>query len=152
MMLYLAHHGDAVGPKVDSMQPLSEHGRLHVDKIALEAAALGVTPSVIWHSGKVRARQTAEAFWHHCNPLAELLVARGLQPGDPPEWIRDALTGEDRDVMAVGHFPHLPRLLRLLVFNDADAAGADFPPHGLVAVERRRQGWVERWRIGQTAR
>ena len=150
MMLYLVHHGDAVGPKVDSMQPLSERGRLDVDKVAQAAAARGAKPSVIWHSGKVRARQTAEAFWHGCNPQADLSVTPGLQPMDPPHWVRDALMGEDRDVMAVGHFPHLPLLLRLLLHNDPDASGVDFPLHGLVALEREGQGWVERWRIGGT--
>jgi phosphohistidine phosphatase len=151
MMLYLVHHGDAVGQKVDSMRPLSEHGRLRVDKIAQQAATRGVKPSLIWHSGKLRARQTAEAFWHCCNPLAEMSVARGLQPTDPPEWICDALVGEDRDVMAVGHFPHLPGLLRLLLHNDADAAGVEFPLHGLVAVEWEGGRWMERWRIGEMA-
>jgi phosphohistidine phosphatase len=149
--MYLVHHGDAVGPKVDSMQPLSEAGRLRVDRMAVEAAARGVKPAVIWHSGKVRARQTAEAFWHTCNPLADVSVTPGLQPGDPPQWIRDALIGEKRDVMVVGHFPHLSRLLGLLLLNGIDAGGVDFPLHGLVAVERANRGWVERWRIGETA-
>lgn len=151
MMLYLVHHGEAVGPKVDPAQPLSERGRLHADRLALDAAARGVKPSVIWHSGKTRARQTAEPFWHICNPLAELSEARGLQPADPPEWIRDAVTGETRDVMVVGHFPHLPGLLRLLVRGDADAAAVDFPLHGLVAVEWDGRGWVERYRISEPA-
>jgi phosphohistidine phosphatase len=150
MMLYLVHHGDAVGPKVDSMQPLSERGRLDVDKVAQAAAARGAKPLVIWHSGKARARQTAEAFWHGCNPQADLSVMPGLQPMDPPDRVRDALIGEDRDVMVVGHFPHLGLLLRLLVHNDPDASGVDFPLHGLVALEREGQGWVERWRIGGT--
>ena len=52
----------------------------------------GLKPDVIWHSGKLRARQTAEALWRHCNPLAEFSAARALQPDDPPEWIRDVVT------------------------------------------------------------
>ena len=150
MRLYLVHHGDAVGPKVDPARPLSERGLLEVDAIALQAAQRGVRPAFIWHSGKLRAQQTAEAFLHLCSPSAGISAARGLQPADPPEWIRDSLAGEERDVMVVGHFPHLPGLLRLLLFNDADAAGAGFPLHGLVALERAGERWVERWRIGGT--
>ena len=44
----------------------------------------GVKPDAIWHSGKLRARQTAEPLWRACNPLAEFAAARGLQPEDPP--------------------------------------------------------------------
>ena len=148
-MLYLVHHGDAVGPDVDPMRPLSDRGRLHVERIAQEAAARGVKPQVIWHSGKLRARQTAEAFWKYCNALAEFSAARGLQPDDPPEWMRDVLTGESRDVMLAGHFPHLPRLRLLLVSGASGSAALDFPLHGLVALEHQDERCVERWRIGE---
>src|ERR671911_2631919 len=107
-MLYLVHHADAVGPDVDPQRPLSVSGRAHAERLAAEARARGVKPVAVWHSGKLRARQTAEAMWRACNPLAEFSAIRGLQPTDPPEWIRDRLLEEDRDVMVVGHLPHLP--------------------------------------------
>src|SRR5919202_3772461 len=111
MLLYLAHHGDAVGPEVDPQRPLSAAGRAHVERLAADAAARGVRPSVVWHSGKLRAKQTAEAYWNACNPFAEFSATRDLQPDDPPQWFRDRLRGESRDVLVAGHFPHLPRLL-----------------------------------------
>ena len=49
--------------------------------------------------------------------------------------------------MVVGHMPHLPRLLRLLVGGGSEAGAPDFPAHGLVCVERQGEGWVERWRL-----
>src|SRR5213593_2356596 len=104
MILYLVHHGDAVGPDVDARRPLSAVGRADVDRLAAKAAALGAKPAVVWHSGKLRAKQTAEAFWRACNPLAEFSAARDLQPDDPPEWIRDRLKGETRDILIAGHF------------------------------------------------
>src|ERR1700730_15653547 len=115
MILYLVHHGDAVGPDIDPRRPLSEAGRHEVEKLAAEAAARGARPQVVWHSGKLRAKQTAEAFWRACNALAEFKAARDLQPDDPPQWIRDRLIGETRDVLIAGHYPHLPGLNTLLV-------------------------------------
>ena len=106
------------------------------------AAARGVRPDVIWHSGKLRARQTADAFRAACNPLAELSAIRGLQPTDPPEWIRDRLIGDDREIMLVGHFPSLPRILHSLVTGTSEGDAADFPLHGVVAVEWRDERWV----------
>jgi phosphohistidine phosphatase len=146
--LYLVHHGDAVGPEVDPQRPLSAVGRASVDFLAGKAAERGVRPAVIWHSGKLRSKQTAEAFWRACNPFAEFSATRDLQPGDPPGWLRDRLIGETRDILLVGHFPHLPRLLALLL-GQPEATAPEFPSHGLVALvpDAGGQTWAEDWRI-----
>ncbi len=148
MVVYLVHHGDAVAPDVDPQRPLSERGRADVQRMALEAARFGARPAAIWHSGKLRARQTAEAFRRECNPLADFVAVRGLQPEDPPDWIRDRLLAESGDIMIVGHMPHLPRLLRLLK-DPAGQGGPDgaFPPHGVVALQKDERGWTEQWRV-----
>jgi phosphohistidine phosphatase len=141
--LFLVHHGDAVGPDVDPQRPLSMRGRQHVERLAADVAARGVKPAVIWHSGKLRAKQTAEAFWRACNPFAEFSATRDLQPDDSPDWIRDRLRGESRDIMIAGHYPHLPGLLALLV-----GGRPSFPQHGVVALVSEDEGatWTEEWR------
>ena len=146
MKLYLVHHGDAVPPDVDPQRPLSAEGRVGVEQVAGAAAQRAVKPAVVWHSGKLRARQTAEAFWRACSSLAEFSAARGLQPTDPPEWMADELMGETRDIMLVGHMPNIERLLRLLIEGSAEGTAA-FPAHGIVALEAVETRWVERWRI-----
>jgi phosphohistidine phosphatase SixA len=67
-----------------------------------------------------------------------------VQPDDPPEWIRDRLRAESRDVAIAGHFPYLPRLIALLL-----GGVEDFPPHGMVALATDDEGttWRELWRI-----
>jgi phosphohistidine phosphatase len=148
-MILLVHHAAALDGAVDAQRPLSLEGRAHATRLAMDAASRGVRPDVIWHSGKVRARQTAEAFRSVCNPSAEFAAIRGLQPTDPPEWIRDRLTGEERDTMLVGHFPSLPRILHTLVTGSFDDASADFPQHGAVALEKDGELWVVRWEISR---
>jgi phosphohistidine phosphatase len=147
MRLYLVHHGEAVGPEVDARRPLSPFGRSAVERLAADAALKGAKPAVVWHSGKLRAKQTAEAFWRSCNALAEFSAARNLQPDDQPQWMADELRGETRDILIAGHFPHLPRLLALLLKED-DAA-VNFPPHGVVALVTEDDGvtWKEMWRL-----
>lgn len=142
-MLYLVHHADAVDAAIDPQRPLSDRGREHADRLAGKARARGVRPAVIHHSGKLRARQTAEPFWRLCNPLAEFSAARSLQPNDPPEWIRDLVSHDPRDQMLVGHMPHLARLLELLLGGGAEP----FPLHGVVALELTGEGWREQWRL-----
>jgi phosphohistidine phosphatase len=148
VILYLVHHGDAVSSAVDPRRPLSPHGRAAVAVLATEAARQGARPSVVWHSGKLRAKQTAEELWRACNALAELSASRDLQPDDPPAWIRDRLLGEKRDILIAGHFPHLPRLLALLL-GEADRSSAEFPSHGMVALFSDDDGttWREIWRL-----
>jgi len=139
----LVHHGEAVGPEVDPRRPLSPWGREAVERLAAEAAGRGVKPAVIWHSGKLRAKETAEAFWRACNPFAEFSATRDLQPEDPPEWMRDRLRGESRDVLIAGHYPHLPRLLNLL-----SSTAVTFPQHGVVVLDSPDDGetFSEAWR------
>jgi phosphohistidine phosphatase len=151
--LFLVHHGEAVGPEIDARRPLSSAGREAVERLAAETAARGARPAVVWHSGKLRAKETAEAFWRACNALADVSASRDLQPDDPPAWIRDRLRAEPRDLLIAGHFPHLPRLLALLVGGREDGAHArppaSFPLHGVVALQTADDGetWTELWRI-----
>jgi len=148
-LLLLAHHGDAVGPGVDPMRPLSSVGRAATERVATAAAARGAKPDVIWHSGKLRARQTAEFYWKACNPFAPMTAERGLLPDDPPNWMRDRLIGETRSVLIVSHMPFLPRLLTLLAGHAIEAPPAHdvFPLNGCVALDVDGDAWRELWRI-----
>jgi phosphohistidine phosphatase len=145
-MICLVHHGEAVGSEIDAMRPLSDAGRAAVTRLADEARLRGLKPDVVWHSGKLRARQTAEAFWRACNPLAGFTAVRGLQPDDPPVWLRDQLHGETRSILLAGHMPHLPALLQLLRGDGRDTP-ADFPQHGCVVLEPEGERWKEVWRL-----
>jgi phosphohistidine phosphatase len=142
VQVVLVHHADAVGPDVDPQRPLSSRGLAQAGALADAARAFGVRPDAIWHSGKLRARQTAEFFLRACNPMAEFRMVRGLLPDDPPEWMRDELAHETRAVLLAGHMPHISRLLAMLA---PDAAS--FPAHGAVVLERGEDAeWKEVWR------
>ncbi|MGE0450730.1 MAG: histidine phosphatase family protein [Vicinamibacterales bacterium] len=145
--LYLVHHGEALDAIVDSRRPLSPRGRVATERLAQEAAERGVQPAAVWHSGKRRAKETAEIYWRACNALADLAAVRDLQPGDPAGAMRDRIAGEPRDIMIVGHYPHLPALWALLVGDEATTLPA-FPPHGIVALASYDDGvsWRESWR------
>lgn len=129
------------------MRPLSDRGRVEVDMLAQKAAARGTKPDIIWHSGKLRARQTAEAYWKHCNALASFSSTRGLQPTDPVNWIVDSIAGESKHILLAGHFPHFPRLLGCLTSGNPQAHPVDFPLNGIVALEEVDGKWIERWRM-----
>lgn len=141
MLLILVHHADAVTGVVDATRPLSELGHQQAASVSSRVATRGVKPVAVWHSGKLRARETAEIYWHAVNPGAIFTAQRGLQPDDDPENLADVLGAEPEDLMLVSHYPLLPGLLREL--TGADGA---FPQHGAVALERVDGKWIERWR------
>jgi phosphohistidine phosphatase len=143
MTLLLIHHAEAVGPHIDPQRPLSTVGLAHADRMALLAKQRGAAPHAIWHSGKLRARQTGEAFLRLCAPFAQFKMVRGLNPDDAPAVMLQTLLSESRDLALVGHWPHLPALLHAL-----SAASAPMPQHGVVALETTDHGltWLERWR------
>ena len=150
-VLILVHHGDAVSEDIDTQRPLSARGLAGAERLAAAVAERGVRPDCVWHSGKLRTRQTAEAFWRLCNPDATFVAVRGLQPTDSSEILRDAVAGDPRVIVAVGHFPQLPRALSLLT-TGIDSSLVPFPTHGLVALEPVDVvRWREAWRIEEGA-
>ena len=143
MFLELVHHGEAVDAASDPRRPLSEMGSIASRRIAVMVAAKGAKPEAIWHSGKYRARQTADILWRECNPLAENLAVHGLRPNDSTRWIVERLLNLSSDTMLVGHVPHLDDLLRVLVADKSTT----LPVHGVVALQRLDNSWRECWRL-----
>ena len=94
---------------------------------------------MVWHSGKLRAKQTAEIYWRACNALATFAATKDLQPDDPALRMRDRLRHEPAEILMAGHFPHLPRLLAALR-GEPDGAMAAFPPHGAVTLRTDDDG------------
>jgi phosphohistidine phosphatase len=141
MLLVLVHHADAVTGALDATRPLSERGRQQAEEVAARVAARGVRPLEVWHSGKLRARETAEYYWRATNPSAPFTAKKGLQPDDDPENLEDLLAVESDDLLIVSHYPFLPTLLRELI-----GAETAFPQHGAVGLVRENGQWTERWR------
>ncbi len=129
---------------MDPQQPLSAAGVAHAARLAERVRDSGFVPAAIWHSGKLRTRQTAEPFWRACNPFADFRMIRGAHPEDGPAILVEALTGETRDILIAGHIPNLTATVQALLGD----AGAVFPPHGAMALERDAQGkWSQIWQL-----
>lgn len=132
-MIYLMQHGEAeaVDPR-----PLSQEGRANVERVAQRAAAAGVRVATVFHSEKLRARETAVI-------LAEALQARleeraDLGPNDEPAPLARLLKeGRAEPVAVVGHLPHLDRLLALL-----GPTGVAFRNAALLHIDDGRLHWA----------
>src|SRR5438046_8515185 len=106
----LGRHGEANSEDVDPERHLSGRGADEVRRIATDAVShSGVRPERVVHSGKARARETAE-IWSGLLG-ADMAEADGLAPNDDPSIWAARFESEADDVVVVGHLPHLERLL-----------------------------------------
>ena len=82
MEIYLVQHGEAKPESEAPERPLTDKGRTEVESVAYYVAGLGVKVSRIVHSGKLRAKQTAEIFAQKLRPSQDTVGQEGLGP-DP---------------------------------------------------------------------
>ena len=104
--------------------------------------------SVIYHSGKTRAAQTAQIFADYLKPGKGPSQTDSLAPMDDPETWAKRIAGMDEDVMLAGHLPYLARLAGLLLCGDKEKTCVDFKMGGLVCLKRLDDGrWAVEWMI-----
>jgi len=145
MPVYLVQHGQAVSEAQDPARPLSERGREEVERVACHAATLGLRITEIWHSGRLRALQTAEIFRGHLRPEPGLREQRGMSPSDDPSLLISRLEASADPLMLVGHLPHLGRLASLRLIGDPGRGILQFQNPAIVCLARREDGWAVHW-------
>ncbi len=148
MALYLVQHGLSLPKEVDEEQGLSDVGRIDARRVAVKAQGLGVRVSRIIHSGKARARQTAEIFAPLLPPGEESLPEPGLNPMDDVTAFAARLD-PDEELMVVGHLPFLDRLASCLITGAQEKTVVKFKNAGLVCMDylKDSRSWVILWYI-----
>jgi phosphohistidine phosphatase len=137
MYLYLVQHGEAEAREGETERSLTDDGIAAIRRMEafLQQHPLPVLDAII-HSGKLRARQTAELLSPHIPCARGVLAAADLEPNsDPKLWARK-LAGMTADLLLVGHLPHLSKLTSLLVAHDAKLTVVQFHNAGIVCLER----------------
>ena len=129
MDIYLIQHAESVSEKEDPARPLSDEGKDTMEKVGALAARLGIKPDLIFHSGKLRTRQTAEILARHLRLSDKVHEKQGLGPLDPvapvAEWLKEAarsLSG----LAIVGHLPFLDKLASLLITDNENLCVVSF--------------------------
>jgi phosphohistidine phosphatase len=145
MQVYLVQHGLATSKQEDPARPLTAAGREEVERVARAAAAAGVRPTSILHSGKARAQQTAEIFAEHIRPAHGVHAVPNLDPLDEPQRARERVARAGEPVMLVGHLPHLSRLAALLLVDTPEREIVAFRNAGVVCLERQGGRFAVRW-------
>ncbi len=148
MILYLVQHAEAKREEEDPARDITEKGLLDVESVAHHLKRLNVQVNQIVHSGKTRARTTAKILADHLQPPAGLTEAPGLSPMDDPKVWADQIAAMDKDIMLVGHLPHLGKLAALLMSGDQERSVVNFQMGGAVRLRRMAAGqWAVDWMI-----
>lgn len=148
MALYLVQHGKSLSKEEDPEQGLSPEGIADVNRIAEVASGYRVSPMAIRHSGKKRARQTAEIFAGKLLPGTEPLPVSGIAPLDDVTAVAKWLKNED-NLMLVGHLPFMERLTGFLVTGAAERLVFKFQNGGIACLDKNPDSpwWFIKWTL-----
>lgn len=147
MLLYLVQHADAKREEEDPSRPLSEKGLQDIKKVASYVSQLNIKGYKIFHSSKLRARQTAEVLSENLKPTKGVSEVDGLTPLDDPKIWAERLKDIPDDIVLVGHLPHLGKLTSLLLCGDADKGIVSFKMAGIVCLKRDDSAWSLQWML-----
>jgi phosphohistidine phosphatase len=153
--IYLLRHGQAVSEWQDPLQPLSVSGRQDIERLAhWQQANNMIKVHTIFHSAKLRAKQTAEIVQSIAQPQAIILEKSGLMPNDSVENMRLFLEEEwphlhpnKPALLLVGHLPYLDRLVSLLLFDRPDKTCLDIQPGTFICLTSDYGLWMIKWVI-----
>jgi phosphohistidine phosphatase len=147
-MITLIRHASAADAPDDAIRPLTVAGRASVRRLAeFLQRSDALRGSEVWHSSLARARETAEELAAHVDRPLNLKEVDGLAPDDPPGIISQKLAGLRKDLIVVGHNPHLTILASVLVKGDSSSPAVVFDKCCAVALENYGGGNAGEWAV-----
>ena len=148
MKLYLIRHTQPKNAEEDPLRPLSDEGRETMKRVSEYAARLDLPLSEIWHSRKLRAKETAAILAESLGITHKMKECDGLSPNDEVIPVRNQLREEKENIAIVGHLPFLLKLASLLLCGSEEAALINFKMGSMVCLDRDNDGyWAMDWMI-----
>lgn len=147
MRVYLVRHGKAAPSEIDPQHALSELGKLQIQQLANFLSKKGLSVSYIFHSGLLRAQQTAEILATVVECAHGIEENTDLLPEKPVNVLAMDLEVGFQDVMFVGHLPLLNKLVSELALGNPEMTLVNFFPGTTVCMERIDSRWVINWML-----
>ena len=148
MKLYLAQHGEACGREINSNRHLTDQGLEDIQQVAEFLKRAGIRVHGVLHSGRLRAKQTAELLANAIAPGITVEISGLINPNDSPKTFDWQRSSWSRDMLVVGHEPFLSRLVSHLLLKNENLSVTDFQPGTVVCLEHLDNGqWNINWVI-----
>ena len=130
--LYFAQHGLAVDKTDDPARPLSKRGITQTTLIAAQLHKSQEAISAIFHSGKLRASQTAEIFAEYLS-ISNVSAVEYLSPNYDALQTIEKLS--NHSVLYIGHLPHLDKLIAQLLTGNENMSIINFQNSAVLSLE-----------------
>ena len=148
MLFYIVRHGMAKPMEEDPERRLTEQGIAETKKIADFLRPLKLSVEVIYHSGKARAKETAEIVAECVESAQGVRQRDGISPDDDVKKFAKEIDRVEKDVMIAGHQPFLPKLVAYLLTGDQEESVVILPLSGVICFERDAEGrWLLQWMV-----
>lgn len=145
MNLYIMRHGQAAAPSADQEQILTKEGQMGIEELAIKLGQQGIKLAHIFHSGKARARQTAEIMATMIGTNIDLKVHADIKPDNDPQQLINDISDWHEDTLVVSHLPFIPHLITLLTADNQGAHSITFQPGTIVCLTPNNSAWNIEW-------
>ncbi len=147
MQVYLVQHGEALAKEIDADRSLSPKGESDVAGMAKFLKGI-VTVNKVLHSGKTRARQTAEILADTVSKNGNINAVNDINPNDPVEQFATQMDEWTEDTLVVGHLPFMAKLVAQQVSNNEANIITAYQPGSIVCLARDEEGnWQILWML-----
>lgn len=148
MKLYLVQHGEAYSVEESPERALTEKGKDDVNRLAVFLRKSGVRVERVIHSGKLRAKQTAERLGNAIANGISLETSDLINPNDDPEAFSQLSFCWATDTLIVGHMPFMAKLVSQLTHRSPETLYANYTPGSIVCLERTDDNrWLMNWMV-----
>ncbi|MCG8617902.1 MAG: phosphohistidine phosphatase SixA [Desulfobacterales bacterium] len=151
MAIFLVQHGVCLSKDEDPEKGLSPLGEEEIARLAPVAKGYEIPVTQIFHSGKKRARQTAERYHAALGLESAPVVMEGIAPLDNIRTFADTLD-PTCGWMVVGHLPFMERLVSYLTTGDEGLRVYRFQNAGIVCLDAETGAdgtpdWFIKWTL-----
>lgn len=144
MKLYLVRHGK-YHINAQQLDELDREGKQEIENLAAFLKPLQINVAHIFHSTKLRAKQTAELLGPSFQCQHGIQEREGLAPTDEINLIKEEIESAGQDILLVGHLPFMSRLVSKLVLGDENKEIMLFYTSTMACLVTDGQQWLIEW-------
>lgn len=149
MELYLVRHAESKTKEEDPESGLTGPGFANVRKTAAYVKKLDISVEIIYHSDKLRAKQTANELAAGIKSVTGLKQRESIAPMDDISSMKEEIQGSDKNIMIVGHLPYMVKLSSALLCGNENQNVVSFQNSCIVKLVRdeENKGWSVKWML-----
>lgn len=145
--IYLARHAEAAHPSEDPYQALNERGKKNAKNLAHFLKKAGITVERVYHSSKLRSKETAEILDSVLSQTHQLQYMPQLDPDRSIEPLCEKIAELPDKTLLVGHLPNLELLSNYLINGNFSTTPISFSPATIACFQQNGHAWLLQWLV-----